>query len=99
MSEALIHRPIETKVKWYCPEKGYGFLLENKGSKEIFLHFSVLDQIGWQSLREGNYLRLCEVVFTNRGWQATRIVCIKILSSGGNPSLLIPTFEGGKVCF
>lgn len=31
------------KIKFYNVEKGYGFILPQDGSKEIFFHFSGLD--------------------------------------------------------
>ena len=41
------------KIKWFNPAKGYGFIENNEGGKDIFLHISALEQAGIDSLEEG----------------------------------------------
>ena len=41
------------KIKWFNPTKGYGFIENDAGGKDIFLHVSALEQSGIDSLEEG----------------------------------------------
>ena len=41
------------KIKWFNPTKGYGFIENNAGGKDIFLHVSALEQAGIDTLEEG----------------------------------------------
>ena len=41
------------KIKWFNPNKGYGFIQNDEGGKDIFLHISALEQAGIDSLEEG----------------------------------------------
>lgn len=40
-------------VKWFSPAKGYGFIQPEDGSKDAFVHISVVERAGLSSLREG----------------------------------------------
>jgi len=41
------------KIKWFNPAKGYGFIENDEGGKDIFLHISALEQAGIDNLEEG----------------------------------------------
>ena len=41
------------KIKWFNPTKGYGFIENDAGGKDIFLHVSALEQSGIDTLEEG----------------------------------------------
>ena len=41
------------KIKWFNPTKGYGFIENDAGGKDIFLHISALEQSGIDNLEEG----------------------------------------------
>ena len=41
------------KIKWFNPTKGYGFIENDEGGKDIFLHISALEQAGIDNLEEG----------------------------------------------
>jgi CspA family cold shock protein len=41
------------RVKWFSDAKGYGFLQQEDGSPDIFVHFSEIDGNGFRSLQEG----------------------------------------------
>ena len=41
------------KIKWFNPAKGYGFIENDEGGKDIFLHISALEQAGIDTLEEG----------------------------------------------
>ena len=41
------------KIKWFNPTKGYGFIENDTGGKDVFLHVSALEQAGIDTLTEG----------------------------------------------
>ena len=43
----------EGKVKWYNPEKGFGFIAPQNGGKDIFVHATALTRSGLSVLEEG----------------------------------------------
>ena len=40
-------------VKWYNPDKGFGFIAPRDGEKDVFVHASVLSRYGLTTLAEG----------------------------------------------
>lgn len=40
-------------VKWFNPDKGYGFIEPEDGSKDAFVHISAVERAGLRSLSEG----------------------------------------------
>jgi len=40
-------------VKWFNPEKGFGFIQPEGGSKDVFVHISAVQQAGLHTLTEG----------------------------------------------
>lgn len=67
---------IESQVKWYNPEKGYGFLVPDDNSSDIFMHFSVLDAAGCRRVEEGDRI-VCEIGPGRRGRQVLRVLEVK----------------------
>ncbi|QQN67161.1 cold-shock protein [Bradyrhizobium diazoefficiens] len=40
-------------VKWFNPEKGYGFIRPEDGSADVFVHISAVQKAGHTTLAEG----------------------------------------------
>jgi CspA family cold shock protein len=43
-------------VKFFNPQKGYGFIQPDDGSKDVFVHISSVERSGIGNLREGQRL-------------------------------------------
>ena len=48
-------------VKWYNPDKGFGFIAPQSGGKDVFVHASALERAGLAPLREGQSVRMSVV--------------------------------------
>ncbi|MCC6597534.1 MAG: cold-shock protein [Alphaproteobacteria bacterium] len=55
-------------VKWFNNDKGYGFVVPDDGSKDIFVHISAVEAAGMRTLNEGQ--KLSYDLQENRGKQA-----------------------------
>jgi cold shock protein len=66
---------IEGAVKWFEPEKGYGFIAPDGGGKDVFIHITALRRSGVTALDPGQRVR-AEVVDGKKGQEADRITLI-----------------------
>lgn len=62
-------------VKWFDPDKGFGFIVSGEGGGDILLHANVLRNFGQSSVADGSDI---EVMFqaTPRGLQAVQVLHI-----------------------
>ena len=63
---------MEGKVKWFNPEKGFGFIERDDGD-DVFVHFSAIQSEGFKTLNEGDQVEF-EVVEGQRGLQAANVI-------------------------
>jgi len=68
-------QPVEGAVKWFEPEKGYGFISPDGGGKDVFIHITALRRSGITALGPGQRVR-AEVVEGKKGLEADRITLI-----------------------
>ena len=40
-------------VKWFNPQKGFGFIQPDDGGTDVFVHISAVERAGLYDLREG----------------------------------------------
>ena len=59
------------KVKWFNPEKGFGFI-EREGGDDVFVHFSAIQADGYKSLVEGQMVEF-DLEKGQRGPQAANV--------------------------
>ncbi len=70
-------------VKWFNSEKGYGFITkdeefvteeekDDERKRDIFVHYSAINQEGFKTLNEGDKVEF-EVVEGDRGPQASSV--------------------------
>ncbi|MEY8379778.1 cold-shock protein [Ileibacterium valens] len=66
------------KVKWFDAEKGYGFITGEDG-KDVFVHYSSINQKGYRSLDEGQTVTY-DIVESDRGKQASNVTVIETVT-------------------
>jgi CspA family cold shock protein len=66
---------MEGTVKWFNPDKGFGFVACEDGGKDVFVHISVVERSGLRGLDEGQRLAM-KVVKTQKGREATAIAVL-----------------------
>lgn len=59
-------------VKWFNPQKGYGFITNESDGKDVFVHFSGINSQGYKTLEEGQNVSF-EITEGNRGLQAVNV--------------------------
>ncbi len=45
-------------VKWYKPDKGFGFIIPDDGMKDVFIHKTCLDRIEIEELQAGQRVKV-----------------------------------------
>jgi CspA family cold shock protein len=55
-------------VKWFNPDKGFGFIQPQDGGKDVFVHITAVQAAGLQTLSENQ--KVTYEVVTERGKQA-----------------------------
>jgi Cold shock proteins len=60
-------------VKWFNSTKGFGFITNDEGGEDVFVHFSGIAADGFKTLEEGQAVSF-DIMEGNRGLQAVNVV-------------------------
>jgi cold shock protein len=67
--------PVRAVVKWFKPERGFGFVELTDGSGDAFLHASVLERNGITAVQAGETLEI-RVAPGQKGPQVTEVISV-----------------------
>ena len=59
-------------VKWFNAEKGFGFITQDDGQPDVFVHFSAIQSSGFKTLEENAKVEY-EVTQGPKGLQAENV--------------------------
>ncbi|MGD8643855.1 MAG: cold-shock protein [Chromatiales bacterium] len=60
-------------VKWFNESKGFGFITQDDGGKDVFVHFSAIQGSGFKTLAEGQRVEF-DLQQGQKGPQAANVV-------------------------
>lgn len=60
------------KVKWFNNAKGYGFILSEDGTEDLFAHYTSIEMEGYKTLRAGQAVNF-EITQGEKGLHAVSI--------------------------
>lgn len=63
---------VQGKVKWFNNSKGYGYINEDGGSQDIFVHYSAIQTEGYKTLKAGQCVTF-DIIQGPRGMHAMNI--------------------------
>ncbi len=78
-------RRVEAVVKWFVPSKGFGFLVPDDGSPDVFCHASAVRDAGYDTLPQGATVT-CEVAEGQRGPMVSSIVAVDASTAMAQPA-------------
>ena len=61
------------KVKWFNNQKGFGFIVTEENSGDIFVHYSTIQGDGYKTLNAGQEVEF-ELIKSDKGDQAQNVV-------------------------
>ncbi len=59
-------------VKWFSDSKGFGFIEQENGGEDVFVHHSAIESDGYRSLQEGAKVTY-EVTKEAKGMRAANV--------------------------
>lgn len=68
-------------VKWFNNAKGYGFILPDEGSDDLFVHYSAIDTRGYKTLRAGQVVSFT-IAKGDKGLHAVNISLPSAIATG-----------------
>ncbi|WP_394167649.1 cold-shock protein [Photobacterium piscicola] len=62
-------------VKWFNEEKGFGFITQDNGGADVFVHFRAIVSEGFKTLAEGQKVSF-DVEQGQKGLQAANVIAL-----------------------
>jgi CspA family cold shock protein len=59
-------------VKWFNGEKGFGFISQDGGGPDVFVHFSAINGTGYRNLEQGQKVEF-DITEGQKGLQASNV--------------------------
>ena len=59
-------------VKWFNDSKGFGFIAQESGGEDVFVHHSAIEVDGYRSLKEGEQVTF-EISTEAKGLRAANV--------------------------
>ena len=66
-------------VKWFNADKGFGFISNDEGGEDVFVHFSAIVSDGFKTLNEGQAVEF-DVEEDTKNPGRSRAVNVKVLA-------------------
>ena len=87
--QEITHHEITAVVKWFNPTKGFGFVQPTDGSPDAFMHVSVVERSGLNSLPQGATI-ICDLCAGQKGPQVAAVHRVESMPEAP------PLDEGGE---
>lgn len=62
-------------VKWFNEDKGFGFIAQDNGGADVFVHFRAIISVGFKTLKEGQKVSF-DVEQGAKGPQASNVTAL-----------------------
>ncbi len=85
----------EARVKWFNPEKGFGFVELTDGSGEAFLHIRQVEAAGYSALESGTTL-VVQIGTGQKGPQVNEIISVDTSTAEPEPPRARPQGRQGQ---
>ena len=81
------------RVKWFDNVKGYGFIVPDQESEDVFVHYSAIDSdSGYKTLYKGDEVKF-DVKEADKGLEADNVVIVKKAAHRGSDDSTTPLFN------
>lgn len=84
--------PVKATVKWFNPSKGFGFVVDPNGGKDVFLHISAVSNAGYERLPDGTTIT-CTIGDGPKGSEIKQILAVDTSTAVEKPRA--PRRDGG----
>eukprot|EP00547_Thalassionema_nitzschioides_P000099 CAMPEP_0194210500 /NCGR_PEP_ID=MMETSP0156-20130528/8600_1 /TAXON_ID=33649 /ORGANISM="Thalassionema nitzschioides, Strain L26-B" /LENGTH=166 /DNA_ID=CAMNT_0038937853 /DNA_START=58 /DNA_END=558 /DNA_ORIENTATION=+ len=82
-------------VKWFDAKKGFGFIVPDDGSSDVFVHYSVVNGNGFKSLADGEQVEFDIISSDDGRIKATNVTGPDGTTVQGAARRAFPGFAGG----